>query len=143
MQRFTIVTLIDITETKQFRHQGGDSLAKSQQQNFATLIQTIGLRVNPIYQAAPWRSTIDVKGLGFGSKIKGEQDIWTFEFGIEFEGGFTDSQGRPWGLLEQDLHLVPVITGLTETAKISLAIFDTKSDSDRNTIIDFNSINKK
>jgi len=141
MQRFTIMTLIDVTETRQYRHQAGDDLAKLQQQNFSALIQTIGLRANPIYQAAPTVAELAAEGRGFGSKFQGSHRIWQFEFGIEYEGGFTDQLGDESGLLAEDLNFVPVITGLTETADLRPPVFNTKSDQDRNTIISVDGIN--
>jgi hypothetical protein len=141
MRRFTIQTLIDITETRQYRHTDGDSVAKLQQQNFSTLMQTIGMRVNPLYESAPRVNTLDVKDLYFGSKFSGSHKVWIFEFGIEYEGGFADSQGNQTGLLVEDLNFVPIITDLTETAEINPAVFDTKSGQDRNTVIVIDSIN--
>ena len=134
MQRFTINTLIDITETKQFRHQPGFELAKNQQQNFAVLLQTIGLRANPIFSKGPTVEDVDLKDHFFGSAYKGQHRMWTFVFDIEYEGAFTDEQSD-CGLLRSDLHFVPVITGLEETINTKLAVFDTSSGEYRNTSI--------
>ena len=49
--RFIIHTLVDITETGSRR--GEDPKQYRQQQNFLTVMQTIGLRVNPTYVKAP------------------------------------------------------------------------------------------
>ena len=135
MKRFLVHTLIDITETKIYRHQESIPLAKSQQQNFLTLLQTIGLRVNPSYTRSPQAEESNLKNWTFGSEYKGTHNIWTFEFSIEYEGGLTDEQGDEAGLLIRDLHFVPIITGLTETINIRLPVFDTTSSDYRNTLI--------
>ncbi len=135
MQEFTIETLIDITETGRKRKEQGFELEYQQQQNFSMLLQTIGMRVNPQYNSAPKFKTVDVSNLNFGSVYKGKHTVWTFNFFIEFNGGFTDNSGNPCGLLEEDLNFVPVICSLLETAQFPLCVFDTKSNENRNTTI--------
>lgn len=140
MQRFTTYTLIDITETRLYRYQYGEDLAKSQQQNFSTLLQTIGMRVNPIYEQAPKVETIDVSRFNFGKQYQGMHQVWTFSFHIEYDSGFADTNGNPTGMLIEDLHLVPIIIGLTETVEIPLPIFNTKDVDYCNTVIYYQSI---
>lgn len=135
MQTFTIYTLVDITETGQYGRGAGTELEKQQQQNFLTLTQTIGLRVNPIYDRKPKRiEDFDMKSQPFGSKFKGQHTVWKWDFYIEYDGGFKTDVSE-YGLLEQDLHFIPIITDLTETAKFSRPVFDTQTDQDRNTVI--------
>lgn len=141
MQRFTIHTLIDITATGIYRHQSGQELAKLQQQNFSTLVQTIGMRANPLFDQNPTIDNIDSSSIGFGVNYNGIQRVWTFEFNVEYQAAFVDNCGRPQGLLDEDLHFVPIITGLTETVNIKIPVFDIKTDTDRNTIILVNNIN--
>ena len=135
MQRFTVHTLVDITETKMFKHQNGSDLAKNQQQNFITLLQTIGLRVNPSFARSPVCAEHNLKDWRFGSAYKGVQQVWSFDFEIEYDGAFADQFDNPTGLLTQDLHFVPVIDNLTETIKLKLAVFDTNSSDYRNTVV--------
>lgn len=135
MKRFLLHTLVDITETKIYRHQETEPMAKSQQQNFITMLQTIGLRVNPAYTHSPTIEEVNLKDWSFGSEYKGFQKIWSFEFNIEYEGGLTDETGNEAGLLIRDLHFVPVITGLEETINIRLPVFDTTTSDYRNTLI--------
>jgi len=135
MKRFLVHTLIDITETKVYRHQDTNPMAKSQQQNFLTLLQTIGLRVNPAYTQSPVCEETDLTQWNFGSAYTNVQNVWTFEFSIEYADGFTDETGNEAGLLIKDLHFVPVISELTETINIRLPVFDTTSSDYRNTII--------
>ena len=117
MQKFIIQTLIDITNTG--LHRGTDRIKVHQQQNFDTTINTIGLRLNcmPISVTNKKQS---ITNLGFGSLYKGSQMVWTFEFGTEFY------------MLEQDFHLIPVITRLNETIKINTSVLDTSGNATRN-----------
>lgn len=93
------------------------------------------MRVNPHYNSSPTTDTFDVHRLGFGSEYSGSHTVWTFKFFIEFDGGFTDSSGDRAGLLIDDLNFIPIICQLTETISPKLCVFDTKSDSSRNTVV--------
>jgi len=135
MQRFSILTLLDITETKQHRKEAGRELEWQQQQNFQMLLQVIGLRVNPLYRSGPTVDEVNLKEYHFGSDYKGRQQVWTFNFEIEYDGGFADAMGRQEGLLVDDLHFVPMIIGLKETAELAIPMFDTQAGQYRNTIV--------
>ena len=65
--RFTIHTLVDITETHARR--GDDPKQHRQQQNFLTVLQTIGLRVNPTYLEAPEVIKEVPSKLGLGTSL--------------------------------------------------------------------------
>ena len=140
MQNFTLLTLIDISENKQYSKEPGKEKQHHQQQNFVMLLQTIGLRVNPLYNNSPKVEEVNLKDYHFGSAYRGQHNLWTFNFSIEYDGGFTDKLGRPEGLLLDDLHFVPVITGLDETIEMSLAVFDTQNTELRNTIVYYNQV---
>lgn len=137
MEKVTVVTLVDITETKQFRSEIGRDLARHQQQNFLTLLQTIGMRVNPTYDRPPRSEIIDLSEPRFGSELTGKQKIWIFEFYFDYEGGLTNEAGNRCGLLVEDLHLVPVIDKLSESIALEIPMFDTKTDQYRNTEISY------
>jgi hypothetical protein len=135
MQRFSILTLLDITETKQHRKESGRELEWQQQQNFQMLLQVIGLRVNPLYRSGPTVDEVNLKEYHFGNVYKGHHRVWTFNFEIEYDGGFTDTLGREEGLLVSDLHFVPMITDLTETVELAIPMFDTQAGQYRNTLV--------
>lgn len=136
MQNFTIYTLIDITETGSHSFSTGTDLEKKQQQNFMTLMQTIGLRANPMYERKPQViDEFDVKTLPFGKKFKTKQRVWQWNFYTESDSEFRDNLGNEIGLLVKDLNLIPVITDLTETAKINTAVFNTSDSEFCNTVI--------
>lgn len=128
--------MIDITETRQYRKEDGKELEKKQQQNFSSLLQTISLRVNPSYERSPSTFFLSADDNRFGTEYQGSQKVWKFDFHIEYDGGFTDEKGNPFGLLDRDLNLVPVIANLTESVTLALPMFDTGSESYKNTIIE-------
>ena len=68
--KFTLKTVVDITETKARR--GENPKKVNQQANYNTMFQTLGLRINP--EPIELRTEItDVNGIGFGNSIKGKQ----------------------------------------------------------------------
>jgi hypothetical protein len=99
------------------------------------LLQTIGLRVNPIYLDTPTVEFLDLKKLHFGDQYSGSHRVWTFNFHIEYDGGLTDALGRPEGLLVDDLHFVPVIDSLTETIELSISIFNSRDTDLKNILV--------
>lgn len=121
--QFVLETLIDITQTNA-RRTDGDQLAYHQQQNFLTILQTIGLRVNINVSKKPSCEEINIKG--FGSDFKGQHKVWTLPFEIEYEDAMSLQ------ILKDDFDLVPIITGLTETAQINKSIFRTKNSKEKN-----------
>ena len=136
MKGFTIQTLIDITETKQYRREFNKEIEWAQQQNFQMLIQSIGMRVNPLYTESPYCETTEISLLNFGTNFKGTHKVWSFSFEIEYEDGFHDQESSA-GLLIPLLNFVPCIIQLTESANISPAVFNTVSTSTKNTIVKF------
>jgi len=117
--RFIIHTLVDITETGARR--GEDSIKFRQQQNYLTVMQTIGLRVNPTYVKSPEIINDIPSKIGLGSAYKAKQSIWKYTFDIDYEGALDIET------LVNDFDLIPVITGLDETATFNNAQFITKN----------------
>ena len=116
--RFKLYTLVDITETGARR--GEDPKQYRQQQNFLTVMQTIGLRVNPTYVAPPEIVNDTPIKYKLGSKYKTKQNVWKYTFDIEYEGALD------LDTLINDFDLIPVILDLDETAKFENAHFITK-----------------
>lgn len=118
MKRYKLHTLIDVTETNARR--GEDLTLYKQQQNWMTLVQTLGLRCNPIVTYREC-NLVNVKEYTFGTDYKGEHRVWTVYF--EFDHAGDDDLIN----LVQDFNLVPVASWLEETIPLSDAIFQTKS----------------
>ena len=139
---YTLVTLIDITQTNAVRHYNpamGESEAdynkkRNQQRNYQAMLQVISLRCQPMLLSTP---TIEhdkiLKGLNFGSNFQ-EGNVWVFNFAVEQEGIF-DLPGEPMKLLLNDMHNVPIITGLDENVKFEVPIIDIGNPETTNTII--------
>ena len=116
-------TLVDITATGVIRSQDPDNAERNQQRNWETLLQCIGLRTQPQNIQEPITSTVeDISVAEFGDFYTGSQKIWTWSWTVEREGVY-DLANTPLGGLLQDLEQVPIVTGLTETARFMLPIF--------------------
>jgi hypothetical protein len=124
--RFRIKTLFDITETR--ARKGDDSFKVKQQQNFLSVLNTIGLRVNPTYIKEPSVETITLKG--FGSDYKGKHSVWIYDFEVDYEGAMSIE------LLENDLDLVPIITGLDETVTFDVPVVRTRDKAKTNILFE-------
>lgn len=135
MEVIEIQTLIDITNTRVIRLSQGNQLQLDQQRNFITLMQCIELRSIVTYDDVPRTSLIDIKDRGFGSDYKGKHCVWTFSIRPDRGGMFGDDEGNSVGLLENDLHEVPIIKKLQETINIDVPIFDCKNQKSKNTVI--------
>ena len=128
MPRYRIITLIDITRTNAVKTEP-DQLKILQQNNFNSLRQAIELRSNVSWTKDPKRSEGRLP-----QEFTGKAAHWCWEFEVEREDLFL-ADGDPVALLKDDLHGVPIITGLSETADIKPAAFQTKGDS-ANTIVE-------
>ena len=126
--RFKLHTLVDITETNSRR--GEDPKQHRQQQNFLTVMQTIGLRVNPTYITSPEIVEDIPSKYNLGTKYKNKQNIWQYKFDIEYEGALDIET------LKNDFNLIPIITGLDETVSFENDVFITKNPSINNIFFD-------
>tara|TARA_B110000503_G_scaffold43763_1_gene71616 strand:- start:1297 stop:1689 length:393 start_codon:yes stop_codon:yes gene_type:complete len=125
---FKITTLVDITNTNA-RFNKSDP-AWLQQQNYLTLLQTIGLRVNPIVDSTR-HEVANMKDFEFGSLYKGNNTVWIFNFHIEQLDGTTVA------LLETDFNNVPIINNLDETINLKQSVFKTKDAEFKNIIFKY------
>ena len=114
-------SLIDITATGVTRGDN-DSTERNQQRNWETVLQCIGLRTQPQNVQEPITDIVNLKHLDFGDFYTGEQSVWTWYWTVENTGVY-DIHNKPLGGLQQDFEQVPIITGLTETARFMLPIF--------------------
>lgn len=119
---YTGFTLVDITATGNTR--GTPSLSRSQQSNWETVIQTIGIIAQPLNITTPVRLDVNLDYMEFGEMYQGEHTVWAWQFAVEHAGVF-DRDDNPVGRLEDCFDQVPVICGLDETARFLLPIFYT------------------
>ena len=119
---FELYTLVDITESKARR--GEDPLKFSQQQNFLTMLNTIGLRANPTIIKTP---TVVDDFPKFGSVHKDAKHAWRFVFDIEYGA-------HSLKMLQDDFQLVPFVGGLKEDCVFDIAAFETNSVKTKNIV---------
>lgn len=131
--RFRLYTLVDITETNA-RRVSSNNKEFQQQQNFLTVLQTIGLRVNPTYVSAPAVIKEIPNKLGLGKEYKTKQNVWEFIFDIDYESALDIET------LDNDFNLIPFISGLDETIKFENDVFLPQNQAKNNII--FNIIDK-
>lgn len=80
-------------------------LARNQQRNWETLIQLLSLRVQ-------------LHDLSSPSMSFAHDPWWSFEFAVE-DAGVLAFGTNPYGQLEQDCAMVPMLIGLTEQVQIT------------------------
>jgi hypothetical protein len=119
MPAYQITSLVDITRTNPHRSET-DIVKLSQQANFNSLIQAIGLRSNIEWDQDPIRH----EG-ALPEPFEGRGAYWVWEFTVEREDVFLNNDD-PVGLLLEDLHNVPILTALEETVDINPPAFQTQ-----------------
>lgn len=128
MPRYRITTLVDITRTG-FKKSDLDQHKINQQNNFNSIRQAIELRSNVTWNIDP------AKKIGsLPDPFDGKAAYWIWEFDTEREDLFL-KDGDPVYLLREDLHGVPVISGLDETVDLSPPAAKTKG-KDFNTFVE-------
>jgi hypothetical protein len=121
MPRYRITTLVDITRTKPTREET-DEKKLSQQSNFNSLLQAIGMRSNVSWKKDP------IKQEGrLPEPFSGISIFWCWEFEVEQEQVF-EKHNDPVGLLKDDIDSVPIISGLENTVEIDPPVFCTRGD---------------
>lgn len=110
---YSLYTLADITNTGVFKSRS--DLERSQQQNFDTVLSTIGLSGNVYFRNPPKIIGADI----FGAP---NERCWYFEWTMELEYLF-HVDDDPIARLKQNFEFVPFISGLTETVKFEKPIF--------------------
>jgi len=110
---YSLYTLVDITATGQYKSR--NDLERLQQQNFDTVMQTIGLAGNVYYEHPPVQKPADI----FGNE---NQTCWYFEWRMEIEHLF-EQNGDELARLKDLFEYVPFIADLTETAKFDRPVF--------------------
>ena len=119
---YKLYTLVDITHTGQYRAEYGKDAARWKEQNFSTVIQTLGIRANINYTNKP--SPTEVAGRIVGFDTDEIIRVWRFDFSTERDYLY-ENDGDPIGFLKEDFHLVPYIQGLDELLEQQYAVFTT------------------
>ena len=120
--QYTAFSLVDISNTNTNRP--NDSLKFNQQQNLNTLIQSIGLRSQPIDPIVSILMTQDIAKYDFGKQYQGLHTVWRLDFGSEHNKVYKDL-GDDFYYLNNDCDGVAIYTNLEETTEIQSKVFET------------------
>ena len=123
---YKLYTLVDITHTGQYRVEAGREGDRWREQNFNTVLQTLGIRANISYSQKPAITEVAGKLVGFNTNdiIR----VWRFDFSTE-QDSLYENNGDVVGYLKDDFNLVPYINGLDELMEQQYAVFTTKSEN--------------
>ena len=113
MNTFELTTLVDITKTNARR--GEDKIAYGQQQNYMSVVQTLGLRTNVEISDPVFKKQ---KATGFGSEYATKNlNVWRCIITVE------QDESHSIEMMQQDFDLIPVIKDLNENVNLKEAIF--------------------
>lgn len=120
---YKLYTLVDITHTGQHRTEPGKEALRWKEQNFQTVLQTLGIRSNVVFVNGPMSSEVAGRIVGFDTDdiIR----VWRFDFSTEREFVY-DVGDDPVALMREDFQLVPYISGLDELMTQKYAVFNTE-----------------
>lgn len=121
--QYKLYTLVDITNTGQYRNEMGREQDRWREQNFNTVLQTLGIRANISFDHKPF--VTEVRGNVIGFDTDEIIRAWRFDFATERDYLY-EVDGDPVGYLKQDFHLVPYINGLDELMEQKYAVFTTQ-----------------
>jgi hypothetical protein len=124
-QLITAMTLVDITNSHVSQARLSNTIEYHQQQNLNVLLQTIGLRTQPLEPLVTIYQGIPLKDLNFGRFYGDEpQTFWSLKFYLEHSQVWDDGQDE-FALLKQDAHGVAITSDLENTVEFPVNIFDT------------------
>lgn len=119
---YSLYTTVDISNTGQYRAESGKEQARWKEQNFQTVIQTLGIRANITQCSKPEFKEIAGNIVGFNTS--NIIHVWYFEFHTERDYLF-ELDGNPIGHLIDDFDGVPFISGLDESMEQNYNVFVT------------------
>lgn len=123
---YKLYTTVDITHTGQYKYEFGKENLQWKEQNFNTILQTLGLRANIMFDSSPM--LIYARGSLFGFNTDDVIPIWRFDFSTIYESVY-EKDNNPIGLLLEDFELVPFISGLDEPMTQNYDVFVTTGPS--------------
>jgi hypothetical protein len=126
---YKLYTLVDISHTGQKRYESNKEVAWRKEQNFNTMLQTLGLRSNIHYDISPQLLEVGGKLVGFDT----DEVIRVWRFDWYTEQDLYSKDGDPVAFLKQDFNLIPYINGLDEMLDQKIPVFTT-NDPGRNIV---------
>lgn len=119
---YKLYTTVDITNTGQYRTELGKEHLRWKEQNFQTVLQTLGIRANVVFNQKPIMS--EMKGSLVGFNTDNIIRVWRFDFNTEREQLF-EKNSNPIGYLLDDFDGIPYISGLDESMQQNYDVFVT------------------
>jgi hypothetical protein len=123
---YRLYTTVDITHTGQYRASTNNDAERWKEQNFQTVLQTLGIRANVLFTSPP--KMIEIAGNIFGFNTSNIIRVWQFEFSTERDN-FYELDKNPVGYLIEDFDGVPYIAGLDESMEQNYAVFVTSGSA--------------
>ena len=120
---YTLYTTVDITHTGQYRNEPGKEALRWKEQNFQTVLQTLGMRANISFKSDPVQTEINGKIVGFNTTAI--INVWRFNSSTE-QDRFFEKDNDPVGYLIEDFDAVPYIADLDESMVQNYAVFVTE-----------------
>ena len=117
-------TLIDITPTGVISYSPQNEHKRNQQRNWETVQQIISLRTQPTILETE-NFVADLKDYNFGINYVGQHRIWSFTFGVDYPDIYQEGYDK-FGLVKYDFNITPIILGLDETVRPTVAVFEPK-----------------
>ncbi len=118
--QYVIYTTVDITNTGQYRSEPGKESERWKEQNYQTVLQTLGIRANIVPDGKP--KLIKIKGNILGFNTNQIINVWEFCFETERDYPFGTDE-NPIEFLENDFNGVPFISGLDESMEQNFDVF--------------------
>lgn len=119
---YKLYTTVDITHTKQHRNEVGKEANRWREQNFQTVLQTLGIRGNINFSRGPEQLAVSGKLIGFNTERI--INVWRFDFSSELANIYGPTT-EPVAFLKEDFELVPYISGLDESMEQNYNVFVT------------------
>jgi hypothetical protein len=119
---YKLYTTVDITHTGQYRTEAGKEELRWKEQNFQTVLQTLGIRGNVSFTQSP--ALIEISGKAIGFNTDRLINVWRFDFSTERDFLF-EEDNDPVAALKSDFELVPFISGLAESMEQNYNVFVT------------------
>lgn len=120
--RYKLYTTVDITNTGQHKQEFGKESLRWKEQNFQTVMQTLGIRANITNYVKP--EMIEMKGSLVGFNTDKIINVWRFDYETERDHLF-EKDSDPVGHLKDDFEMVPYINGLDESMDQNYNVFVT------------------
>jgi hypothetical protein len=123
-QQIVAYTLVDITSSGTVRIRDANTKAYHQMQNLNVLLQTIGLRTQPIDPSVKQLLQQDLAEYNFSTAYTGSHAVWRLTFDIQHHLVW-QHQTDELGLLKIDANGVAITPDLDETVPFDTGVFDT------------------